>query len=329
MNKDGEILGQTSIPVILEDSTLVQNNTVVRKLANGSIAWQKTIPVNVLSKFPTIEAAVELNDGTFILGGFQREYNQGNVVADSLVLIKTDNNLNYLSYVRVWQFNNNLNYDLLKGFVKTSDGNVVVVFLSANTYFNTIYGYSFIKYTPQLQQVASGGFAFTELLHWRPTPCGYYSIGYKFNFPSIKSSSARTTSILYDFETMSIQTTRTSESGTVAYMGSYYRESYNSYLFGDTLTANYQIVVSQQYISPFTISLRKADGTIFQKRPALIDFNHILQTGDTTVLFLGPNWALNPDCGSPGTKQPDLSMANLTLQSTSTTPALSFGSIST
>lgn len=320
LNKDGEILGQTPMPAMTEDSTLVQNNMVVRKLANGSVAWQKPITASVLNQFPNIEAAVELNDGTFILGGFQRQYNQGFIVADSLVLIKTDNNLNYLSYVRVSQFNNNLNYDKLKGFLKTSNGDIVVVFQSANTYFNTIFGYSFIKYTPQLQLVASGGFQYTELLHWRPTPCGYYSIGYKFSFPSIKSSSAGTTTILYDFETMSTKTSRTSETGIVSYMGSYYRESYSSNLFGDTLSANYQIVISQQYISPFTISLEKADGTIFQKRPTLIDFNHILQTGDTTVLFLGPNWALNPDCGSPGTKQPDISMANLTLQNANTTP---------
>ncbi len=320
VNKDGEILGQTSMPVVLEDSTLVQNNTVVRKLANGSIAWQKAIPANVLSQFPTIEAAVELNDGTFILGGFQRQYNQGNVAADSLVFIKTDNNLNYQFYVRVSEFHNNLNFDKLKGFVKTSNGEVVAVFVTANTYFNTIYSYNFAKYTPQLQQIASGGIQLTELLSWQPTPCGYYSIRYKYSFPSIKSSSAGTTSMLYDFETMSIKTTKTSESGIVSYMGSYYRESYSSNLFGDTLTAHYQIVVSQQIISPFTISLKKADGTYFEKRPTLIDFNHIVQTGDTTVLFLGSNWALNPDCGSPGTKQPDISMANLTLQSTSTTP---------
>ncbi|MCB0521123.1 MAG: HYR domain-containing protein [Saprospiraceae bacterium] len=320
VNKDGEIIGQSPLQLVAEDSTLVQNNMVVRKLANGTIAWQKPIGASVLNQFPTIEAAVELNDGTFILGGFQRQYDQGNLVADSAVFIKTDNALNYVAHEVFNGFHNTLTYDKVLGFVKTMTGDAVAVFRTASTYFTTVLTYAFVKFTPQLQVNGSYGINLKEIKSWYKTPCGYYNISYDYNFPSIKNSYSGTTTLLFDFETMTTKTNRTSQSGSVAYMGSYYSESYYSTLFGDTLSANYYIAPGIYHIDPFTITLKKSDGTIFEKRPALIDFNHIVQTGDTTVLFLGNNWALNPDCGSPGTKQSDLSMANLALQSTSTSP---------
>ena len=329
VNKDGDLLDQLSSPLVLEDSIIVQNNTVVRKLANGNIVYQKPIGASVLNQFPNIEAAVELDDGSFVLSGFQRYYNGNIITDDSLVMIKTNASLDFLSYLTVYRhpgFPYIPASNKLYGLAKTQTGDVVAIYSQAVSYgLGVNSSIIFSKYSPQLQFVASFSLTGHSLLMSRRLPCGNYSVSYAYSYQSIKSGLVGTATSSIDLENMTVQTSRSSETGSVAYSGNYDSESYASRLFGDTLSASYSIWYGQQTINPFTVTLKRPDGSTFQKRPPMqADYRHIIQTGDTTILVLGSTggqvWAYNPDCNSPGAVQPDITMANLTIQNPNTSP---------
>jgi hypothetical protein len=97
VDKKGKQISSTNIGTLIKDSILVINNQVIKKLANGTIAYTKTITPSVLNRFPSINTALEMGDGTFVLAGYQKYfdpiYPPNN--ADSLVLVVTDANLTY------------------------------------------------------------------------------------------------------------------------------------------------------------------------------------------------------------------------------------------
>ncbi len=322
LNASGSLVSTSSAPILPDDSVLVQGNKVVKKLSNGSISYQKTISASVLSKFPSIEAASEMADGSFVLGGWQRFYSGGVLTNDSLVLIKTDASLNFQSFATVVRPGAGILADhKLFGLVRTAGGDVVALHQTSATFINKVFALVMSKFSPQLQLLGNSTQQFTVWQSWRRTPCGLFRFNFSYDFPSIKSSSTGTSSVLFDLETLAVATNRTHETGTVSYQGSYVSESYVNNLAADKLTASYRLFTPNTLATPFNVQLTEADGSVFEKRLPLTGFDHIARTGDTTILFLeisnGQLFATNPDCNSAGAHRPDLSLANLTIPSPS------------
>jgi GEVED domain/CARDB len=98
VNKNGQVLSTSPLGNLKRDSVFVVNNQVIKKLANGTIAYTKTITPSVLSRYSPITLAVEMTDGSFVLAGLQK-YREPSGYSplnrDSLVLITTDAQLNY------------------------------------------------------------------------------------------------------------------------------------------------------------------------------------------------------------------------------------------
>ncbi|MEZ4955615.1 MAG: CARDB domain-containing protein [Saprospiraceae bacterium] len=84
---NGQVTAINNPFFLVSDSVFIQNNEVVKKLANGDIAWQQPVPQEVFSHINDLDAAAELADGSLVLAGFKKIPEEAK---DSLLLIKLD-----------------------------------------------------------------------------------------------------------------------------------------------------------------------------------------------------------------------------------------------
>ena len=83
-----EAVGSPFVPAF--DSIYIKNGEVVKKLANGTIAWQKPIPLEVYNYFTDLDAVAETVDSSIVFAGFIKKPEESKAI---LKLLKTSSNL--------------------------------------------------------------------------------------------------------------------------------------------------------------------------------------------------------------------------------------------
>ncbi|MEO1261830.1 MAG: CARDB domain-containing protein [Bacteroidota bacterium] len=134
LDSDGDVVSSQNGGSLITDSVLVQGNQVIKKLYNGAIVFNKTIPPAVLDTLPEVQAAAELTDGTFVLAGYSRVPTPMPLASakNRLVLVHTDANLNLLAvYLREVSLYYNPFYEF--------DDKIEAIFAAPNGAFDIFY----------------------------------------------------------------------------------------------------------------------------------------------------------------------------------------------
>jgi HYR domain/Secretion system C-terminal sorting domain len=98
----GAIVTSVNEGPLVHDSVLVTGNQVRKKLANGTIAWTRTIPQSILDSLNTVQAAAELSNGQLLLGGFRKPANGGLPPSVGiLTLVKTTSAVVPITFKRI------------------------------------------------------------------------------------------------------------------------------------------------------------------------------------------------------------------------------------
>ncbi len=130
---------------LAQDSILVENSQLIKKLADGTIAWVKEIPAPILEDYPEISIAVETVSGDLLLGGLGTlyadypmppDYEVENAFSyDSILVIQTDMDLivkneflvrRSIDYHYGWDYA--LNYTQIRAIVPITDGAFTVFY---------------------------------------------------------------------------------------------------------------------------------------------------------------------------------------------------------
>ncbi|MDZ7880277.1 MAG: GEVED domain-containing protein [Saprospiraceae bacterium] len=339
LDKKGTQLSSTNVGSLLKDSILVVNKQVIKKLANGTIAYTKNITPSVLNRFPSINTALEMSDGTFVLAGYQKYidpiFPSNN--ADSLVLVVTDANLTYqnsfveergggpytIYYDAVLQLipfgANRFVMAHYKGFSRLVTGSNLL-FTSFRKDNNGLlvrlnkgeYGYG-LKNRPIITEFCGNNLIVQS---------DVTSYAQKGLFRGIGSS-------VFNLDSMRHLAVKTVGTGNADYYGDYktYSYTYNPYLTSNKfqLSANYSGTDPRINFNTFQaldISFYDNEGVLtFKKTIPFIAFDHIIRTGDTSCLVLassnGQLSIINPDCNNTPSTLPDLTVSNLTVSTPS------------
>jgi hypothetical protein len=334
VDKNGRVLSSSAVGNLVQDSVYVANNQVVKKLANGTIAFTKNITTSVLNRFPKIEKALEMNDGTFVLAGLQRYFApQGNLSLDrdSIVLVTTDAQLNFQQ-----SFNEYVNggpytppYDSLLQLIKLPNNQFVVMFYKGRSESVSQGLLNFTKYQKNNDQlVRIKNYQNGSYLEGKPiqsTICGN-NLFVKNSVPIGGSSKGGTyggtyTTIL-NLDSLSPLTIKRVSTGysLIGYGADY------SYIFSPSLQEGkydilgnygYNAAIGRTNYDDLDIFFYDNYGQVsFKKTIPFVINDHIIRTGDTTCLIVlkrnGQTFAFNPDCNNLPSTLPDLTITNLT-----------------
>ena len=348
LDKNGATLSTTTMGSIAQDSVLVKNNQVIKKLANGTIAFTKNIPPSVLSLFPTINAAVEMSDGTFVLGGFQKIIASNNGVPfsrDSLVLVSTDVNLN-LQNVTIEVPRSELGFvstvalDSLLQLMPMPNNRFLAIYnfgISAIVTSNNLVFSIFQKTGTSLSKEKTNTFAGHTFKNQpsRTTLCGN-NLMFEARIKNVgqKGSYSGTSAYIFNLDSVFVVTEKRVGSGNTSNFG-----NYNSYFYNhrptlrDTafqISANYAgdpRIGLNDFLSLEVKFYNNSATATHSKIMPFVQYDHIMRTGDTTLLVLGSEngeiWVFNPDCNATQAALPDLTLANLN----DVTPSVAQGQI--
>ncbi|MEM1323242.1 MAG: CARDB domain-containing protein [Bacteroidota bacterium] len=315
LDRDGIEQSRQSLGPLVYDSLLVQGDQLVKKLANGVIAWQRSIPANIRAISPNIEAAVELNDGSIVLGGFQKiQILPGSPFdQDSLVLIKTDANLNLQRSSAVLRNSRNIADDQLHRLIAHPDGGFTAVY--------TLYLQNIIprpqltirKFSADLRVGGAIIFSSDILDEFIQTPCDNYLINTRISFVAQKSNFSGTGQYTIDVNALEMINERRVGTGSVDLFGPY--RNYSFVNFGaERLQSGYEFL---RYTDPFPglkNFIFQSNGAVDSVNTDFIPFAQIVPTSPSSVLIFreleGQVLAYNPECNPPQDK-PDLRLANL------------------
>jgi GEVED domain/CARDB/Secretion system C-terminal sorting domain len=333
VDRNGQVLSSSTVGNLVQDSVYVVNNQVVKKLANGTIAFTKGITPSVLNRFPKIEKAVEMTDGTFVLAGLHRYFApQGNLSLDrdSIVLVTTDAQLNFQQ-----SFNAYVNggaytppYDSLLQLIKLPNNQFVVMFykgLSESVSQGLLNFTKYQKNNDQLSRIKN--YQNGSYLDGKPiqsTICGN-NLFVKNSVPIGGSSKGGTYggtySTILNLDSLSpLALKRVSTGYSLIGYGADY-----SYIYSPNLqegkydilgTYGYNSAIGRTNYADLDINFYDTFGQIsFKKTIPFVINDHIIRTGDTTCLIVlkrnGQTFAYNPDCNNPPNILPDLTIANL------------------
>ena len=346
VNKSGVLLNSMTIGSSLKDSILVVNNQVIKKLANGTIAYSKTITPSVLSRFQTISVAAEFTDGTFVLGGFQKiRGTTGGIdfAQDSLVLINTDANLSFQESIVLFKksemgFIRAVPNDRIYALIAQENNGVLAIFSNTQpggNYESDLHFLKFQKTGNTLVDRGSKTFGseFLSSKLFQTNVCGN-SILFStyFSFVGARSDARGDFTRQLNLESLVVTNNRGLGNGFSSYGGSYLTNDY----YQQDFLANSLGISSYYSGNPFTyynsfqyidVYFKTGNNNTFRKTLPTINYDHIIRTGDTTCLFVtnvGGNIKLfNPNCNSLSSNQPDLTLENLTIP----TPSVQQGQI--
>jgi hypothetical protein len=322
VDKNGKTLTTNTIGSLIQDSIIVKNNQVIKKLANGTVAFTKQITPSVLSRFPSINAAVEMADGTFILGGYQKFFGFPNDIPtsrDSLVLVTTDANLNYQSFYidernsYQGQFSM-VQLDSLLQLIRLDNNRIVAIYNHGEAQLvlnNNIKFSKLLKNGATITRENINTF-FSETIEGTPiftNSCGN-SLVFNTQVKAIaqKGQFIGKNNYLFDLDSLTVKSVKSVGSGSLDRYGNYNRYAYNTPIPSQNsswqIYANYAgddrigIGTFQQLAIKFGNPLLAAPTHI--KTIPFIQFEHIIRTGDTTCLIIstrnGELFAYNPDC---------------------------------
>jgi hypothetical protein len=341
VDKNGQVLSTSPLGNIRKDSVLVINNQVIKKLANGTIAYTKTITPSVLNRYPKIELALEMSDGTYVLAGLQKylePFGYSPLNRDSLILITTDAQLNYQQSIVVFQ-NSGAYVTPFNGVLELmplSDNQFVFMHYvgrSELTEQSIIFITKYQKNDAQLQRISSydrgssvigkpilSSVSGNNLLFKNKVAIGYNSVGGTtgsggiywsiLNLDSMRHLALKITNGRYS---IGFSTTN------YAYYGNP-NISFNTY----QISGNYGFdsLTRRENLGELVIGFHNANLQVtFKKKIPFVPYEHIIRTGDTTCLIIvtrnEQTFAFNPDCTGPPPILPDLTLSNVTMRDSS------------
>ena len=338
VDKNVTAIRSTPLGSLVRDSIFVKNNQVIKKLANGSIAYTKNIPPSVLNRAPLISTATEMNNGSFVLAGFQKNIS---TIRDSLVLIATDANLAF----------QNIFVDSLNPYIQGGGDTVLQLIPISNSQFVVEYYYGidassfyynggiFVPYH-SFTKFQTNGTSFQKLknvdynnqLFSQPiltTVCGNNLIMQNHSSSTfIYSAHNDTINSIFNLDSLFALSEKDVGGGFARYYGVYsnYNYSYRPTLRDSAfqITAGYagDRRTNMNDFSTLEIKFYNNNSvSTHSKFIPFIAFDHIIRTGDTTCLVVasvnGQTWIYNPDCNNTQQPLPDLTLANLNLTTNS------------
>lgn len=325
LDANGQLVGTPDTRALAFDSVLVQNKRVLRKLANGTVVFQKDIPANVVSKFPHIEAAAFLPDGSFVLAGFQKYYDpQGNTFQnrDSLVLIRTDADLNYLAAVKVVGNSGTIDLDRVHTLYATADGGASIVYTAVMDRLVPTPFLTVVKYNAGLQALQSVLLDGRTLQSLTQTPCNNWLLTASYQTVSAKGYDSGKQTTWLDLENARLQQRFVAGFGSLSQFGAY-RDYYVETPGQDSLFAGFALLregtgfdsVGFTYYKPNT-------GQLQQRKIPFMAFQQLLRADNDRYLLLGAEngklWGYAGDCKNNDNKA-DL---ELSLRAEPANPAL-------
>jgi hypothetical protein len=339
VNKNGQVLSTSQLGNLKKDSVFVVNNQVVKKLANGTIAYTKTISPSVLSRYPKIDLAVEMSDSTFVLAGLQKYLEPFGIRyldRDSLILITTDAQLNFQQSEIVYKNEGAYapNYNGALELMPFPNNQFVMMYYIG--YYGSV-SQSLLNFTryqknnTQLQQL--NGFANGSSLTEKPilsSVCGNNLVFKNYGTSSSSSKGSTTggiSSSILNLDSMRLLTSKsTSSSFGIGGSSINYGYSANPNLGANTvqISANYgyDTITRNQNFSELVVYFYNANQQItFRKKIPFVPYEHIIRTGDTTCLIIVKRnertFIFNPDCVGTPPILPDLTLSNLNMRDTS------------
>ncbi len=331
LDRDGNILSTDISESLVRDSVLVKNNQVIKKLANGSIAYSKNILPSVLNRVSSINSVVELTDGTFVLAGFQKTFSNDpnpNLTMDKLVLVTTDANLEYQS--ETIEANNsgfsNVTRDSILQIIPWINNQFIILYYYGTSFAINSQNFVLSKYQKNgatLQKIKS----VTDGQKLLQPPfltffCGdNLMIFSTTESVSIKSSFIGQNFISYTMDSLFPVIVREIGNGSTSNYGSF---SKYSYLFRPSLKeSEYSLSADFAGDPRFDLSQLKiqfyynSNTSYYSKTIPFVQYDHVVRSSDTTCLILGTRngqlWSYNPDCNNVPPLLPDLILGNLTL----------------
>lgn len=326
LDAQGKIINAQNSGPLAYDSVQVRNGKVIRKDPKGSILWERDIPANVLDRFPTIEAAAWLPNGQFVLSGYQKFFHpQGNVSQnrDSLVLVRTDANLNYLEYRLAAQNARQIDDDRVYAIKASSDGGILLAY---NRMDDQIFE------TPMLSVAKFGSDlrpnTLDVLVGHRPhsitqTPCGQWLLRTAYQFASIKGLRYGNQDTWFDLETGRLLQRHVAGFGNLSQFGDY-REYFFETLGQDSLYVGFTLLRDGPPIDSVSVFYRSSANAVPMRRNIpYVAFRQLVPfAGGTKLLALGQSdgklWSYDLDC-KPAAPVADL---ELTLTAAPNDPSL-------
>lgn len=326
LDAQGKIISTQNLGPLAYDSVQVRNGKVLRKDPKGNVVWERTIPANVLNRFPIIEAAAWLPNGQFVLAGYQKFFHpQGNVSQnrDSLVLVRTDANLNYLEHKLAAQNTRQIDDDRVYALRATSDGGVLLAYNRMDDQAFVTPMLSVAKFGPDLRPNA-----LDVLMGHRPrsitqTPCGQWLVRTSYQFASIKGLRYGNQDTWFDVETGRMMQRHVAGFGNLSQFGDY-REYFFETLGQDSLYVGFSLLRDGPPIDSVAVFYRPAiNAAPIRRNMPYVAFRQIVPLiSGTKLLVLGQSdgklWSYDPDCKSVAPSA-DL---ELTLSATPSNPSL-------
>jgi hypothetical protein len=326
LDANAQLVSGNTAGRLAEDSLLVKNNQLIKKLANGTVVWTKNIPAFVKDKLPVIELVKELPDGNIVWGGFQKNivspgtYDPRNV--DSLVMVKTNGAITSLLAAKVvLKTSGAVVYDRMLYIFPLPTNEMVVLTQSGidqgiTTYFINSFklDFNFISVPTGIGQ--SINLYAASVIR---TPCGTLKLTGEFRNYGGKSFSNSQAEAMFDPVTMAYNEQFIQTTGSIDYFGSYQSYTLNNQTPGAVVDAGF---VYKRYTDPLInlrINLPQPGGAVDSIVVPFVAASRVIRTGNNSVLLLGENagtWAYDPACIN-NVNLPDLEITALELATTS------------
>lgn len=339
LDKNGNILSSYTATSLVSDSILVKNNQLIKKLANGSIAYTKNIPPSVLSRVSDISSAVELTDGTFVFAGFQKTFSNDpnpNLTTDKLVLVATNAVLEYQNEaIEVTNSGqSNVRRDTVLQIIPWIDNQFIILYYYGTSFAINSQNLILTKYQKNgatLQKIKS----VTDGQKLLKQPFLTFFCGDNLMiFSSVETVSVRNSFSGQVFTSYTVDSLfpviiREIINGSASGVGAYSRYSY---LFRPSMKTD-EFSLRTAYsgeirsgLPQMTVEFAYNTFTPYYiKTVPFVQYDHVVRNSDTTCLILGTRngqlWAYNPDCTNE--PLPDLTLQNLTIP----TPSVQQGQV--
>jgi hypothetical protein len=174
---NGQVTAINNPFFLVSDSVFIQNNEVVKKLANGDIAWQQPIPQEVYSYINDLDAAAELADGSLVFAGFKKIPEEAKA---TLQLVRTQPDLSVQSVVKldtnIYMYLDTLLLpDTVHLLRKRMDGNLDLIYSQCVTdHFHPFHSHFRILDTTSFSSIFHEKYNFEKILNITATPCNSY-----------------------------------------------------------------------------------------------------------------------------------------------------------
>ena len=332
LSGQGTVVSTQNMGTWVQDSVLVQGNQVKKKLANGTIAYTKTIPQSVLDSLPVVQAATELANGNFVLAGYRKLDNTNPISAskNNLVMVYTNANLTPIQVKSrtvsiignpYFTFNDqvlllrpapNAAFDIFYTFTTETLITYRSVYLSRYSFTSP---QSFDQ-TPTFvaNLVNLGTIAPVKLTQ---TPCGSYRYSGPFGSVGQKGSFFGTAVSYYDMQDLSLISSQVDGAGSADYYGSYDRWTFVS-LPPDSLSGSFQYRPGFDPLPTMQFIIPNLGQPPYGVNVPYFNYDHAVVMQPNDVFLFGTNNGqvfvqVPTDCTPPVVLQPDLTGDSPTL----------------